>query len=117
VAQAPLILTEGPSPGRKRGITDVSPAFSIGWTRTRDTFVWGILYNPTLQMAWTPQIPSPQLTSVSESHHTMISIASFITLAVAGMVVAFPLERATAVSLSRRQSDSDRLHSKFVTDA
>jgi hypothetical protein len=44
----------------------------------------------------------------------MISIVSFITLAVVGMVVATPLKRAPAVSLSGR--DSDPAEDKNVVD-
>ena len=62
-----------------------------------------------------PSIPFPPAYGSSRvAPDTMISIASFVTLALAGMVVATPFKRAPAVSLSGR--DSDPAEDKNVVD-
>jgi hypothetical protein len=97
-----------------------SPASPIGQTKT-----W-ILYNPTFDMARTPQVPSHQ--PLLQRLHirfqvaldTMASFLSFVTLVLASMVAASPLELKMESNLGKRDytvACSDSTQAEFISDA
>jgi len=105
------------------GPHDFSLASALRRIRIRDTLLWRILYNPAFNMGRTPSIPFlPAYSYFRVATDAMISILSFVTLALAGMVVATPLKRAPAVSSSKTKSNPladcpNQSQISFVVDA